>query len=103
MGGAGSRLYAAVRELPGVGPTRASKLLARKRPRLFPIRDEVVGKVLGLEREFWEPLRQALRAQDGALDSRLARLHAEAALPTEVTRLRVFDVLAWSEGKASGL
>ncbi|MGI8535309.1 MAG: DUF6308 family protein [Mycobacteriales bacterium] len=101
--GVGSRLYEAVRELRDVGPTRASKLLARKRPRLFPIRDEVVGTVLGLGREFWEPLWRALRAQDGALDSRLGRLHAEAGLPPEVSRLRVLDVLAWSEGKDRGL
>ncbi len=101
--GVGSRLYAGLRELPGIGPTRASKLLARKRPRLFPIRDEVVAMVLGLGREFWEPLRQALRAQDGALDSRLRRLHAGAGLAPEVSRLRVFDVLAWSEGKDRGL
>lgn len=34
---AGWRLMTALRSLPGVGPTTASKLLARKRPRLRPI------------------------------------------------------------------
>lgn len=101
--GAGSRLYAAVKTLPYVKTTRASKLLARKRPRLFPIRDGVVEQVLGLGTEFWEPLRVALRADNCALDRRLARLHAEAGLPPEVTRLRVLDVLAWREGKDPGL
>lgn len=101
--GAGSRLYAAVRKLDGMGPTRASKLLARKRPRLFPIRDGVVEQVLGLGRDFWEPLRAALRADDSALDKRLGRLHAQVGLPPEVTRLRVLDVLAWREGKDRGL
>lgn len=101
--GAGSRLYDAVRELDDMGPTRASKLLARKRPRLFPIRDGVVEQVLGLGREFWEPLRAVLRTDDGALDNRLRRLHAQADLPPEVTRLRVLDVLAWREGKDRGL
>jgi hypothetical protein len=101
--GAGSRLYDAVRKLDDIGPTRASKLLARKRPRLFPIRDGVVEKVLGLGTEFWEPLRTALRDDDCALDNRLARLHAQAGLPSEVSRLRVLDVLAWREGKDRGL
>lgn len=100
---AGSRLYDAVRQLDGMGPTRASKLLARKRPRLFPIRDGVVEQVLGLGREFWEPLRTLLRADDSALDKRLGRLHAQAGLPPEVTRLRVLDVLAWREGKDRAL
>jgi hypothetical protein len=102
-GDPGSRLYAAVRGLPDIGRTRASKLLARKRPRLFPIRDEVVETVLELRQDFWEPLRTALRAQDGALDDRLRRLHAQAALPPEVSRLRVLDVVAWAEGKKRGL
>ncbi len=47
----------------------------------------------------WAGVLGALWAQDGALDSRLGRLHAEAGLPPEVTRLRVLDVLAWSQGK----
>lgn len=102
-GDPGSRLYAAVRGLPDIGRTRASKLLARKRPRLFPIRDEVVETVLELRQDFWEPLRTALRAQDGALDDRLRRLHAQAALPPDVSRLRVLDVVAWAEGKERGL
>lgn len=101
--GAGSRLYDAVRKLDDMGPTRASKLLARKRPRLFPIRDGVVEQVLGLGRDFWEPLRTVLRADDSALDKRLGQLHARAGLRPEVTRLRVLDVLAWREGKDRAL
>ena len=101
--GAGSRLYDAVRKLDDMGPTRASKLLARKRPRLFPIRDGVVEQVLGLRREFWEPLRTVLVADDRALDKRLGRLQTQAGLPPQVTRLRVLDVLAWREGKDRGL
>lgn len=86
-----------------MGPTRASKLLARKRPRLFPIRDGIVGQVLKLRRDFWEPLRTVLLADERALDKRLRRLHAEAGLPPEVARLRVLDVLAWREVKDRGL
>ena len=50
----------ALRELPNVGPTTASKLLARKRPRLIPIFDSVINEHLlkGTGR-LWEPLRLA--------------------------------------------
>ena len=34
--------------IPNLGPTRVSKLLARKRPALFPILDEVIRERLGL-------------------------------------------------------
>jgi hypothetical protein len=37
--------------LPEVGPTIASKLVARKRPRLVPVYDSVVSKVLGTKKE----------------------------------------------------
>lgn len=101
--GPGSRLYAALRDLPGIGPTRASKLLARKRPRLFPIRDALVERVLGLRTEFWEPLRETLIHNERAVDRRLGVLRDAAHLPPQVSRLRVLDVLAWSEGKERGL
>lgn len=100
---AGSQLYAAVRDLPQLGPTRASKLLARKRPRLMPIRDGVVEQVLGLDRQFWEPLRTALRDDHCALDLRLASLRLKAGVAPDVSRIRILDVLAWTEGKQRGL
>jgi hypothetical protein len=46
----GWRLWSALRALPDVGPTRASKLYARKRPRLRPIYDTVVERVIGQTR-----------------------------------------------------
>ncbi len=95
----GSRLYFAVVALPGVGQTMTSKLLARKRPRLLPIWDSVIGVVTNTRDEVWEPLRQALRADEGALQTRLVRLHQSAGLAESVTPLRVFDVLCWMEGK----
>src|SRR5262245_25895059 len=45
---AAAALYARIRQLPGVSPTKASKLCARKRPRLIPIYDSVVDRVLGI-------------------------------------------------------
>ncbi|MGB3603202.1 MAG: DUF6308 family protein [Gordonia sp. (in: high G+C Gram-positive bacteria)] len=83
----------------GIGRTIASKLIARKRPRLFPIYDEVVGRELGTKAAHFEPIRQALRADDGALHRRLLDLRDQAGLDESIPALRVLDVLAWMQGK----
>lgn len=93
----GWTLWRALVGLPGVGPTLASKLYARKRPRLRPIYDSVVARVIGSD-NVWEPLRAHLQ-QDQGLHGRLVALRDEAELPADVSALRVFDVLTWMEGK----
>lgn len=96
---AGWDLLGALRDLPGVGPTTASKLLARKRPRLRPVYDDVVARVMGVRERQWEPLRLALRDDGLRLHRRLLHLRDSAGLPAEVPALRVLDVLAWLQGK----
>lgn len=96
---AGWELWAALISLPGVGATVASKLYARKRPRLRPIYDSVVAEVIG-ETNIWEPLRKFLQEQSD-LHATLLRMREEAGLPEVVSALRVFDVLAWMEGKGN--
>lgn len=98
---AASRLYRAVRKLPGVGRTIGTKLVARKLPRFVPIYDSVVAQVNGIGQTHWEPLRQALRT-DG-LQDRLLELHERAGLGPHVSALRVLDVVSWMEGKAIGV
>jgi hypothetical protein len=97
------QLWDRLRELPGIDWVIAGKLLARKRPRLIPVYDRVVRTVTGSDRDFWTPLCIALQANDRALHNRLLRLRAAADLPPSVTALRVFDVIAWMEGKEQGL
>ena len=92
-------LYEDLCALPNTGPTTASKLLARKRPRLRPIYDSVVAAVTGTRDRQWEPLREGLRADGGALHHRLLRLREAAELPPEVSALRVLDVVAWMDGR----
>jgi uncharacterized protein DUF6308 len=99
----GWRLQALLRATSGIDTTIATKLIARKRPRLRPVWDRVVAAVTDTRDHLWEPLRHALRADDRALHRRLLRLHQAAGLPPEVTPLRVFDVIAWREGKDRGL
>jgi hypothetical protein len=92
-------LMAALRSLDRVGPTIASKLFARKRPRLRPIYDSVVAAVTSTQQRQWEPLRQELRANNRELHARLLRLRATAGLSEQISPLRVFDVITWLEGK----
>jgi Family of unknown function (DUF6308) len=100
---AGWQLMNELRSIPGVNTTIASKLLARKRPRLRPIWDTVVAEVTGTKKHQWEPLRVALRADDQALHNRLLRLRDAVGLPDSTSALRVFDVICWREGKDRGL
>jgi hypothetical protein len=99
----GRRLYRALLALPNVGPTTASKLAARKRPRLVPIYDSVVAQVTDGRVSYWEPLRLELRRPDGGLHARLLRLKADAGLPDGISAIRVFDVVTWMEGKDRNL
>jgi hypothetical protein len=78
-----------------VGWVIAGKLLARKRPRLLPVYDQVIRCVLQGPVPFWTSLNPALRANDGALRSRLDELKLRAALPESIGRLRVLDVALW--------
>lgn len=96
---AGWRLWSELMALPGVGATTASKLFARKRPRLRPIYDSVVATVIHSQ-DIWEPLRRLLTEQND-LHPRLLRLREQAGLTDDVSALRVFDVVAWMEGSAA--
>lgn len=95
-------LYVQLCRISGIGETRATKLLARKRPRLVPIVDSVVRKhIFSNGRKHWEPLHAALKANDNALWERLVELRDLAELPEDVSVLRVFDVLAWMDGSGN--
>lgn len=95
-------LLTRLKELDGVGPVVASKLLARKRPRLRPIYDDVVANVLGDHTSFWEPMRLMLRDSEFKLHHQLLSLRSAAGLPEAVSAIRVLDVIAWMEGKDRG-
>ncbi|MFZ3391673.1 DUF6308 family protein [Rhodococcus sp. 7Tela_A2] len=93
------RLDEALRTVPSVGRTTASKLIARKRPRLYPIYDSVVADVLRTERAYLEPTRRALRADGSQLHTRLLALRDAAGLESTVPTVRVLDMIAWMHGK----
>lgn len=89
-----------LRSIKDVGPTKATKLMARKRPRLVPIYDTVVTRVLNTVKVHRDPIREALRADGGALHTRLLTIRAAADLPDEISALRVLDVVTWMYGKS---
>ncbi len=89
-----------LKSVPDIWRTKATKLMARKRPRLVPIYDVVVGRVLNTKLVHRDPIREALRANGGALDARLRSIRSKAGLPDEISALRVLDVIAWMYGKA---
>jgi hypothetical protein len=89
---AADEMWQALVALPGVGPTKAGKLMARKRPHLIPIYDEVVGDFLRpWTDDFWKDLRAALA--DEELRSRVDTL-AEG-MESRPSTLRLIDVAIW--------
>ncbi|MEU8255497.1 DUF6308 family protein [Micromonospora inaquosa] len=79
----------------GVNKTIAGKLLARKRPRLIPVYDNVVACALRGRRGFWLWLHEQLRVDGLRMAHRLRRLRAEAGIPALVSEIRVLDVVIW--------
>jgi hypothetical protein len=96
-----SKLAAMSREASKTGMRRvtAGKLLARKRPRLIPIQDTNVMKVVQLRAGcgWWLSLRHAL--SDERLRLAIDQRAAEAGVPSHVSTLRVLDVILWMRGR----
>ncbi len=65
-------LWQLLLDIPGIGWVTANKLLARKRPRLLPVYDNVVRDLLGRPDHFWASLRRELAADDCALQEATA-------------------------------
>ena len=89
-------LYRLFDRLPGVGETKATKLLARKRPRLVPVIDSVVRRALPLEDQplvLWQ-LRAALLDEERR--RRIASLRPQREGPA-TTELRLLDAAIWMQ------
>jgi hypothetical protein len=77
----------------GVGPTTASKLLARKRPQLVPVFDSVVGAALGGIDDHWRRVHAIVREPETV--DRLQAIRDGAAVGEDISLLRVLDVAIW--------
>lgn len=93
---AASSLYWLVRKWPYVGPTRASKLLARKRPHLIPILDSRVGDFYGIKDErddYWIPLGGVLQNEE--IREEIEELRPPGLPTSALSLLRILDIAIW--------
>lgn len=90
------KLFRILDALPGVGTTKATKLMAAKRPHLVPVQDTFIEEEL-MEPggRFWLPMYDQL--SDSALREFIGELTAGA--PDEVSLLRRIDVSVWMHVK----
>ena len=94
-GGPADRAWRLLEDQDGVGWVTAGKLLARKRPSLIPVYDNVVRCAFGRPKNPWTALRDALMRPDCRLRTALEDLKADAGIPKAVSPLRVLDVAVW--------
>lgn len=92
-------VHAELDALPGVGPVKAGKLLARKRPRLIPVIDKHVVAALALPNgSQWRTMRAALAHHD--LWKRVER-SLRGGVPATVPTLRLLDAAIWMRDSTS--
>jgi hypothetical protein len=88
----------------GIGATTASKIMARKRPHLIPIWDEVIGQVIGKRSSLGQWMNWHRLLTDGTgLPERLAEIHRLSEVELPLSELRIMDVILWRYGKDQGL
>jgi hypothetical protein len=89
-----------LRRHDGVGPVISSKILARKRPHLLPVYDDVVRVQYQLvdDTGFWAAMARALNADDRAVYHRLHAIRDKAAV-ADISVLRVLDIATWISGR----
>ncbi len=75
----------------GIGTASATKLLARKRPRLCPISDSLVIKAVDVPGRTWDVLRHLLADPEARADVEALRPVAAAS----ASLLRILDVALW--------
>ncbi len=93
-----AELFAALKTLDGVGWVKAGKLMAAKRPRLIPILDRHVRKLLKPARgAYWVTMQTQL--SDDAVRGEIDRVCATA--PDGVSLLRRMDVAFWMHATQS--
>jgi hypothetical protein len=105
QGSTASALWHLIERIDGIGWVTAGKLLARKRPKLIPVYDNVVKAALQPNSQaFWVPLWNELRSEHPETGISVAdrlreiRLHAGGAA-LDRPLIRVFDVAVWMRNR----
>ena len=89
-GSPADELWHRLKDLHGVGPVIAGKLLAAKRPGLIPIYDQHVRDALGWPKgHFWVAMQASMTEAHGAVTD------AIADAKVNVTPLRAVDIVVW--------
>lgn len=88
-------LWSVVAQCFPPGDTSASKVLARKRPRLIPVEDAEVAAALGHEGDYWAALRHFLFRDGHAVSKWLQHVRSTARVGEDISEIRVFDILTW--------
>lgn len=97
-GGTAWHLWKEIHQLWGVGETKASKLLAAKRPFLFPIYDQHVAKALQLSPDdYWQPWQKFMQRKDGIKATEIVRQLAKGLNKPNLSPLRLFDIVIWMQ------
>lgn len=84
--------WQALMPLHGVAETKVSKLMARKRPGLFPIYDSVIGERVAHVSEYWHVFRAFFEEPDAM--SLVNELRSDT-LPPDLPALRILDTAVW--------
>ena len=100
-----SELFDAFGGIRGVGLSKATKALHRKRPALIPMLDSVVQKYLadddpGEQAPFAERALELVRGYKGDLDRNqvaLSALRREIGRDRELSEVRILDLLIWAD------
>ncbi|MBP2216069.1 DUF6308 family protein [Arthrobacter sp. CAN_C5] len=82
----------------GIGPTTASKLLARKRPHLIPIVDSLIFNIVP-PKSYWGGWHRALTDGTGLVE-RLEGIKADSGIVEQgfdPSVLRIMDIVLWRE------
>jgi hypothetical protein len=84
----------------GMGETRTSKVMARKRPLLLPVYDSAVGHLMNLNRGpagQWQRWHTALTDGTG-LPQRLREIRRLSRITDPISEIRVMDIVLWMYG-----
>ena len=97
--GAPVKLWRLLDQLYGVGPTKTSKLMARKRPGLIPIYDRWIGEKVASRDDYWHVFHRFL--SDASNRDAVNKVRPTAPGPRDLPGLRILDTAVWmrySEG-----
>lgn len=99
-----AQLWKLIADITGLGNVSTSKLLARKRPALIPVYDDVIDRQLKLgatTTAMWSKFHEWVnRDEEGfTLFMHAETLKSKAMLPNHVTPLRTIDVALWMDGR----